>query len=137
MVSRPEDRSERFKERLNWLLEQKDIRQVDLAKHLQVTKTTVSRYCAGRIPDAETLDRIARYLGVSVDYLLGRTDDPHGSGATSGDNVLVVVADEPIRDLVYFLRGHQLTDEDVEAVKDLLEARRIRRQREERQNDQS
>lgn len=28
-------------------------------------------------PKAETLEKVAEYFDVSVDYLLGRTDDPH------------------------------------------------------------
>lgn len=30
----------------------------------------------GQIPAADKLERIADYLGCSVDYLLGRTDNP-------------------------------------------------------------
>ncbi|MDT2416098.1 helix-turn-helix transcriptional regulator [Enterococcus avium] len=30
-------------------------------------------------PKAETLEKVAEYFDVSVDYLLGRTDDPHFS----------------------------------------------------------
>ena len=37
----------------------------------------------------------------------------------------------PTQQLLYFLRGRKLTDKDAEAVMDLLEARRIRREREE------
>ena len=35
-----------------------------------MTKVTISRYEAGRIPDAETLSRIAAYGGVTVEWLL-------------------------------------------------------------------
>lgn len=43
-----------------------------------------------------------------------------------------------VEELVYFLRGRNLSLEDAEAVKDLLEARRLRREREqqERERDQ-
>jgi transcriptional regulator with XRE-family HTH domain len=97
------------------------MKQVDLAKALNVTKTTVSRYCGGRVPDAGTLNRLAVHFGVSVDYLLGRTDDPK----------VKYIGKDPADDLIFFLRGQRLTPEDIEAVKDLLEARRLRREREE------
>ncbi|HYF77366.1 MAG TPA: helix-turn-helix domain-containing protein [Symbiobacteriaceae bacterium] len=45
-------------------------------------------------------------------------------------------AKTPTDDLVVFLRGKQLTADDVEAVKDLLEARRLRREREESEKSQ-
>lgn len=36
----------------------------------------------GQIPSAEKLERIADYLDCSVDYLLGRTDNPGGQPLT-------------------------------------------------------
>jgi len=51
--------------------------QAELGKILGVGKTTISQYETGtRKPDAETLDKLAGFFAVSVDYLLGRTDDP-------------------------------------------------------------
>lgn len=123
--------SARFGKRLKKLIDAHDILQVDLAKHLNVSKTTVSRYIAGRVPHGETLDRIALFFGVSVDFLLGRTDDP-----TPLPDALITTAPMEVQtnlgELIMFLRGKQLTGEDVEAVKDLLTARRMRRDREEK-----
>jgi len=129
------DAGDRFKQRLNELLDSRKLKQVDLACHLRVTKTTVSRYCAGRIPDAATLERMAQFFNVSVDDLLGRTEDPNGESSERSDHV-EVVADPATRELIYFLRGRHLTQSDVEAVVDLLEARRLRREREEREKSQ-
>jgi transcriptional regulator with XRE-family HTH domain len=120
-----EDSARIFGKRLGQLLDARGILQVDLAKHLNVSKTTVSRYIKGRIPDADTLDRIANFFEVSVDYLLGRTDDP-----SPRINVVATTNTVELKDLIVFLRGKKLTGEDVEAVKDLLEARRLRRARE-------
>lgn len=49
------------------------ISQSDLACALDVTQTTISKWenCE-RIPDAETVGRLANYFDVSTDYLLGR-----------------------------------------------------------------
>lgn len=126
----------KFAQRLTQLIEGKDMKQVDLAKYLNVTKTTVSRYCNGRIPDAETLDRMAQFFGVTIDYLMGRVDDPHSTLAGTVGEVLVLEAlrqNPTMRDMFYFLRGRELTAEDAEAVIDLLEARRLRRERENRE----
>lgn len=64
-------------ERILYLLELHDMKQVDLARRLNLHKATISQYINGdRMPNAETLFRLADVFGVTVDYLLGRTDDP-------------------------------------------------------------
>lgn len=55
----------------------KDITQADLSRVLGVSRTTVAMWeTEHREPDAATLDKLASFFAVSVDYLLGRTDDP-------------------------------------------------------------
>nr|DAP48641.1 MAG TPA: Repressor protein CI [Caudoviricetes sp.] len=52
------------------------LNQVEFAKIFNVTKQTVSNWENGnRNPDSATLSKIADYFEVSVDYLLGRTDE--------------------------------------------------------------
>ena len=61
--------------RLKELRKMKRISQVRLAIDLNMNQTTISRYeNMERQADYETLIRFADYFGVSVDYLLGRTD---------------------------------------------------------------
>ncbi len=48
-----------------------------LADVLKVSKKSVSEWATGRVdPEAESLVRLADFLNVSVDYLLGRVDEP-------------------------------------------------------------
>ncbi|MGU9539214.1 helix-turn-helix domain-containing protein [Clostridium tepidum] len=69
----------KFGERLRIVLEQKDIQGKELAKILNVEPPTVSNWLNGnRFPKDDMLIQIADYFNVSVDYLLGRTDQPHG-----------------------------------------------------------
>ena len=66
---------ESFIKRLYILLEETNTTQRELAKKIKVTEVTISRYLSGeRIPRMEIINKIAKYFGVSVDYLLGRTD---------------------------------------------------------------
>jgi len=52
-------------------------RQRELAALLNVSQNTYSQYENGVIElTAETLLRLADFYDVSVDYLLGRTDNP-------------------------------------------------------------
>lgn len=57
---------------------QKGITQVKLSTVLEVSQETVSAYenCKS-LPSAETLCRMADFLGVSTDFLLDRTDVPY------------------------------------------------------------
>lgn len=63
--------------RLRDLREDRDLTQRELADYLRVHQTTYSDYELGRlnVPVA-ALNRLADFYGVSVDYLLGRTNTP-------------------------------------------------------------
>lgn len=64
--------------RLKELRKSKHISQVRMAIDLDLTQNTISRYETGeREADYRTLISIADYFNVSIDYLLGRTDNPH------------------------------------------------------------
>ncbi|MGB9860559.1 MAG: helix-turn-helix domain-containing protein [Moorellaceae bacterium] len=66
-----------FKERLKKLREEKQIGRDELAKALKLSYWAIAKYETGeRTPDPETLQRLADFFGCSVDYLLGRTNDP-------------------------------------------------------------
>lgn len=59
--------------RLKELRENAKISQNELAKHLGMVRSTICQYEKGnREPDTETLQKIADFFSVSVDYLLGR-----------------------------------------------------------------
>lgn len=63
--------------RLKELREAKKISQRKLASILNISSGAVGMYETGkRAPDYELLSQIADFFGVSIDYLLGRTDDP-------------------------------------------------------------
>ena len=63
--------------RLKELREQRRITQVFLGIELGMSQNTISRYETGvREADYETLVAFADYFNVSVDYLLGRTENP-------------------------------------------------------------
>jgi DNA-binding XRE family transcriptional regulator len=60
-----------FPQRLSGLLQEKGITQEELARELGKSRQAVSLYCNKTEPDFETLVKIAVYLGVTVDYLVG------------------------------------------------------------------
>ncbi len=62
---------------LRAIREDKDLKQKDIAEVLSVSQNTYSQYETGVIPiTAETLIKLAEFYGVSIDYLLDRTNNP-------------------------------------------------------------
>jgi len=63
--------------RLKELRKKKNISQLRLATELNTTQNTISRYETGeREPGIDELIKIADYFNISVDYLIGRTENP-------------------------------------------------------------
>lgn len=63
--------------RIKELREQKGITQLKMAMDLNMNQNTISRYESGvHQADYNTLIAIADYFGVSIDYILMRTDNP-------------------------------------------------------------
>ena len=66
-----------FYNRLRELREDKDLLQKDIAEILNCSQVCYSRYELGKrdIP-TEVLINLADYYSVSIDYILGQTDNP-------------------------------------------------------------
>ena len=63
--------------RLRDIRRAKGISQLRLAMDLNMTQNTISRYETGeREPGIIELIQLADYFNISVDYLIGRTDNP-------------------------------------------------------------
>lgn len=63
--------------RLKELRQKRRISQLNLAMDLGMNQNSISRYeTEAREADYATLIRFADYFGVSIDYLLERTDNP-------------------------------------------------------------
>ncbi|SDF71222.1 helix-turn-helix domain-containing protein [Sporomusa acidovorans] len=66
-----------FSQRLKELRQSKKVRQKDLAELFNITPRTWRFYEAGkREPNIASLIKIADYFGISIDFLVGRTDNP-------------------------------------------------------------
>lgn len=66
-----------YRERLREWITDHDLKQKALAKELGITKAVISNYLTGRshMP-IEVLVRLSQILGLSMDYLVGLTDEP-------------------------------------------------------------
>lgn len=64
-------------ERINKLLKEKNLQQKDMLMESGLNKNTISSMLSrGSMVKADTLAKIADFLSCSVDYLLGRTENP-------------------------------------------------------------
>ena len=67
-------------QRLNELREEKQLKQSDLAKMLNISSSSVGMYERNQIePDDELKLKIANFFDVSVDYLMGKTNKRNAS----------------------------------------------------------
>ena len=65
--------------RLREIRKSRGISQLRLAMDLNMNQNTISRYETGeREPGISDLIKIADYFGVSIDYLVGRGNEPKG-----------------------------------------------------------
>lgn len=103
--------------------------QAELAKFLKVAQNTLSYWEAGKYePPIESLNKLADYFHVSIDYLLEKTDDPTPKHKKNED-----ATELTIDTLEYALYGtaRELDDDEKEEL--LRLAKHMRKKRREAQ----
>ena len=64
-----------MKNRIRDLREDRDMRQSDLAAAVGIDQRTISNYETGKTnPDSDALIKLAEFFGVTIDYLVGRSN---------------------------------------------------------------
>ena len=62
--------------RIRDVREDMDLRQIDVAKATGIDQKTLSNYETGRTnPDSYALIKLADFFGVTIDYLVGRSNN--------------------------------------------------------------
>lgn len=99
-------------ERLNRLMEEKQISQIELSKKIDVASGSISNYSNGsRLIRADILPKLAKVLGTSTDYLLGVSDVKHYSNNELNDlfgfndETIDNLSSMPDKDNINFLFG--------------------------------
>lgn len=122
-----------FGKRLSELREKSGLTQKELSSRLGMARTTYSGYeNATREPDHQTLQKFADYFDVSIDYLLGRTDDKKAilddQSRSLIDMLELELSDEEIINKMNFkVDGILLEPEDVKVFLALVRAERLRK----------
>jgi len=80
-----------FSKRLKKLRKKNKVTLEELAREIDITKTTISRYeNEKRVPKMDTVKKIADYFNVTTDYLIGNTDEKK-----SADKIKKAIAKDP------------------------------------------
>ncbi len=81
---------------LKKIREERNINQLKIAMDLEISQESISKYETGlAFPSKKVLLKLADYFGCSIDYLLGRTDNPK----LNKDNISA--ADKKIDNLIF------------------------------------
>lgn len=115
-----------FKDRLKELRLKRNLTLDKIADDLNTTKATLSRYENGlREPKVDFLNQIATYFDVTVDYLLGRTNNPKGSIEPEGnlhkDNTEYKAYDEIFQKLRERLEEEGIVEKGQPVSKEIIE----------------
>lgn len=76
MKTNDNDHRKIFATRLRDAMFDRDLKQIDIARYSGVEQTAISRFLrAENSPSISNLIKVSEYLGVSIDYLLGVSDN--------------------------------------------------------------
>lgn len=116
-------------ERILMLLEKKNVDQKDLAAYLGTNKQTITDWKSGKTKSyKKSIDRIAEFFGVSVDYLLGRTDDEKGSANyINGNNSVQAVRNDNC-EITLNVNSH--INDELQEIKIILDSLNVRERHE-------
>ena len=111
---------EMFIYRLTVLMEENDMSQIKLAKKIGTTNVTISRYLSGeRIPRIEILVKMANVFSVSLDFLLGYSDEKNALN----NNIFI---DTNLKNLIEYIisvnNNSKLSNSQIELIKKLISA---------------
>ena len=109
---------EKFSYRLTVLLDENNMSQTQLAKKVGTTNVTICRYINGeRIPRIDVASKIASVFNVSLDYLLGISENVDTENLTKNQDVDIAI----LMKSLYSLDGNtHLSKKQIEMIKTLL-----------------
>lgn len=125
---------DKFKDRLKDLRKEYGLTQQEFAEKLGLVRTAVANYENGRnIPNAETLNIIANFFDVTVDYLLGRTGEKNNKSIyIQNSESLSIVNEEKENKLTKEI--NTLSPENQEEIRKLIELYKLKEMQERNEN---
>lgn len=109
---------EKFCYRLNVLLDENNMTQTQLARKIGTSNVTICRYLTcERIPRLDVVTRIASVFNVSLDYLLGLSNDNDISDISENSDLNIA---KLIKDLYSLDNTSHLSKNQIKLIKKLL-----------------
>lgn len=116
-------------DRLKLIMNERDLRQIDISKQTGIRQGTISHYIAGRLsPKADAVEKMANTLGVSELWLMGydvpmtaaEVDPETVRNQAIADIALRMQTDDRYRDVV--IRLDKLDRKKLDAVAAIVES---------------
>ena len=109
---------EKFSYRLTVLLDENNMTQTQLAQKIGTSNVTICRYLTGeRTPRIDVLTKIAYVFNVSLDYLLGLSDDKKVENSDENYDLDIAMS---IGKLYSLDENSHLSKSQIELIKKLL-----------------
>ena len=109
---------ENFSYRLTVLLDENNMSQTQLAEKVGTTNVTICRYInCERIPRIDVVSRIAAVFNVSLDYLLGISDNVDTENLTKNQDLDIALL---MKNLYSLDNSTHLSKKQIEMIKKLL-----------------
>jgi transcriptional regulator with XRE-family HTH domain len=106
----------KFSDRIKDLRAKKNLTMEELGNVIGKGKSTIAGYESGaRRPKMHNIRKLADYFNVSIDYLLGHTDNPIPTKHSKNLAVLLAETDD------YHYNGVPVSQEDLELLNSFLE----------------
>lgn len=111
---------DKFSYRLTVLLDENNMSQTQLAKKIGTSNVTICRYLTGeRVPRLDVVTKIADVFNVSLDYLLGLSNDENIQNSNENSDLNI---DMIIKSLYSLDDNSHLSKNQIDLIKKLLMA---------------
>ena len=111
---------DKFSYRLTVLLDENNMSQTQLAKKIGTSNVTICRYLTGeRVPRLDVVTKIADVFNVSLDYLLGLSNDENIQNSNENSDLNI---DMIIKSLYALDDNSHLSKNQIDLIKKLLMA---------------
>lgn len=111
---------DKFSYRLTVLLDENNMTQTQLAKKIGTSNVTICRYLTGeRVPRLDVVTKIADVFNVSLDYLLGLSNDKNIQNSNENSDLNIDII---IKSLYSLDDNSHLSKSQIDLIKKLLMA---------------
>lgn len=110
-----------FAERLKTERKKNNITQTQLAEKLYLDRSSISKYESGKqIPETPTLEKLADFFDVSIDYLLGKTDIRNYEDNSSLNSINENLSTNGLKTLAAHFDEEQFTQDDLDDIENFI-----------------